>query len=115
DTYAPQPIAGSASIERRGVVLGDRGLAEQHLHFGVEVRRGLHLELRTEGVHLLPLRRDEVRVDRRLAREVLDQRRELADRARSRLRRVDAQTHLALLSRSLAGSHLHPTELCLAF
>ncbi len=44
--------------------LGDRGLAEEHLHLGVEVRRGLHLVLRAERVDLLSLRRRQVGVDR---------------------------------------------------
>ena len=49
---------------RAGRRLGDGGLAEQHLHLGVEVRRGLHLVLRPEGVDLFSLRGGQVGVHR---------------------------------------------------
>ena len=63
--------------------LGERRLAEQHLHLGVEVGRRLHPELRARARSVCgPCEVTQSTKHRALAGEVADQRRELADRSR---------------------------------
>src|SRR5262245_20731665 len=94
---------------------GERGLAEQSAHLGVEVRRRLDAELRAEAEDLRAFGGEAVDEHGTLAWEVTDDRAELADRARRDARRVDLQTHLAARGDRLERVDLLRDELRLAF
>src|SRR5581483_4958753 len=92
----------------------NRGFAEQVPDLGEEVGLRVDAVLRAELEEFRADRRDDVDVDRRFAREVADDARELADHPGAGGARVDLQTHLAPLRVRLERRDLERDELRLA-
>src|SRR5262249_22845577 len=110
------PSLGSTGpTERAGRLLAKRRLAEKRLDLGEEVRHRLDAVLRPELERSRPLGRLEGEHDRSFSTVLPDNAGELADEARGRAARVDAQANLTPLRRRLERPHLSREQLRLAF
>src|SRR5436190_7885047 len=87
------------------------GLAEQRFRLGEEVRQWLDLVLRAEHVLARPFGGLEQQVDARLAREVLDEQRQVAHDAGGCDTRVELDRHLFALGDGLERRDLHREQL----